>query len=141
MKTISIILLTILAQALSAQSLVVNISNIRNSEGQMQIAIFENNDQFKHEEPISKQYFKKDRVRDGKMTIRIELEPGTYGISVLDDEDSNTKMTFKAVVYPQEGVGFSNYVLKGMSKPKFEEFDFEIEEQKPTPVEVVIKYF
>lgn len=141
MRTLALFSFLILSQYSFTQTLNINISNIRNSDGQMQVAIFENQEQFKHEEPIAKQYFEKDRVRDGKMTIRIELEAGTYGISVLDDEDNNMKMSFKAAVYPKEGVGFSNYELKGMSKPKFEEFDFEIKDKQVTPVNVVIKYF
>lgn len=126
---------------IKAQTLVVNISNIRNAEGQFQVALFENNEQMKNEQPVAKYYFEKKGIRDGKLTLSIPLTPGTYGITVLDDEDMSKEMTYQMGLYPKEGVGFSNHQLKGMSKPKFEEFSFIIEDKKNTPVAVVMKYF
>lgn len=137
---LSLLIISLLTQ-IKAQTLVVNISNIRNNEGQFQVALFENNDQMKNEQPKAKYYFEKKGIRNGKLTLRIPLTPGTYGITVLDDEDKSEKMTFQMGLYPKEGVGFSNYQLKGMSKPKFEEFSFLIEDKKETSVDVIIKYF
>ena len=57
------------------------------------------------------------------MTTSVELPSGTYGIAVLDDENSNDKMDY-ALMMPKEGFGFSNFYLTGLSKPKFEQFKF-----------------
>lgn len=126
---------------MNAQKLSIKIENIRNNNGQIQIAVFENEEQFKSESPVSKQYFKKRVNRDGSQVIEIDLDPGTYGITVLDDEDMSTEMTFKLGIYPKEGVGFSDYYLQGMTKPKFDQFSFDVKDNSANSVNVKIKYF
>ena len=68
-------------------------------------------------------YLDKNELSGGKMTASIELPSGTYGIAVLDDENSNDKMDY-GLMMPKEGFGFSNFYLTGLSRPKFEQFKF-----------------
>ncbi len=123
-----------------AQSLTIKVTGIRNTKGWLQVAIFENEQQFRDETPWKKLYFEKTDISEGCKNIKIDLKPGTYAITVLDDEDRSKDMTFKYYVYPVEGVGFSNYQLHGMTKPAFKDFDFAMGQTNEV-VNVKIKYF
>lgn len=121
------------------QKVTLNLSEVRSSKGQIQVSIYENAQQFKDEKPLKYVYFDKKSMKDGKMTITLSLKPGTYGLSFLDDEDLSNNMTFKMGFYPKEGVGFSNFTFKGLSKPKFSDFSFDLKEDRT--IEVPFRYF
>jgi len=137
-QPILIVVSFILAQNISAQILTVEICNIRNKKGILHIAIFENSQQFKDETPSEIIYLDKCDIIGGRTYVDINLKPSTYGITVLDDEDKNGDMSFK-LLYPKEGIGFSNFVLNGLSKPKFSDFSFRF--SKSEKVKVEMKYF
>lgn len=136
--------LTLLLGALSflgfSQAVNLEIQNLRNDKGQLHIGIFKTAEQFDKENPIKEVLVEKNRVSNGKINIKINLEPGTYGITVLDDEDKSEDMTYRFGVYPLEGVGFSNYVLSGLSKPDFKDFSFMVNKSTKI-VSVKMKYF
>jgi len=123
-----------------AQSITVNISGIEKTEGNLSVAVFENQEQFDDEVPAKSIQFDKSDIVDGKKTVTLNLKPGTYAITVLDDEDKSGDMTYRFGVYPLEGVGFSNYILSGMSKPDFADFDFTVTDKKQD-ISVKMKYF
>lgn len=126
MKPILIIICFGLSFFCSAQKVTLNISGIDNSNGHLQISIFESAVQFEDEEPAEILFFDKSGMIDGKKSITIDLTHGIYGIVVLDDEDQSKDMTYRFGIYPLEGVGFSNFQFSGLSKPDFDEFDFEV---------------
>lgn len=118
----------------------VEITNIRNSKGVLLISVFNNQKQFDDEVPDKNFIVEKNNIKNGNKTVKIKLPSGTYGITVLDDEDKSGDVTYKFKIYPIEGVGFSNYVLSGLSKPDFEDFDFSISNSDKV-VLVKMKYF
>lgn len=112
----------------SGQYLSIQITGIRNTKGVLQLAIFENQEQFEKESPASKYLYEKSSILGDSANINISLDPGIYGIAVLDDEDRSGNMSYKLRIYPKEGVGFSNHRLKGLNKPKFSDFYFMIKD-------------
>ena len=78
---------------------------------------------------------------DGRLTVKIPVEAGVYGLSVLDDENGSGKMEYNFLGIPKEGFGFSNFSLKKMRKPKFNDFAFEITNKEVKDIQVVLKYF
>ncbi|QNL51648.1 DUF2141 domain-containing protein [Olivibacter sp. SDN3] len=112
--------------ALSAQTVNIQVSDIKSSNGQILLAVFKNEESFKSEKPEFRQVFKKSTLKDGKMQLSIELPEGSYGITVVDDENSNGKLDKNMVGIPKEGVAFSNFYLSGMKKPKFGDFSFQL---------------
>ena len=125
MKYLAILFITITCGWSSfAQSVTLEIKNIRNLKGQLQVSVFENQQQFDDEKPAKIIYFDKKGISDGKKLVKLDLKPGTYGITLLDDEDKSKDMTYRMGIYPREGVGFTGYKLSGMKKPKFSDFDF-----------------
>jgi uncharacterized protein (DUF2141 family) len=74
------------------------------------------------------------------MRVRFTLEPGIYGLSLLDDENSNGKMEYNFLGIPKEGFGFSDYYHKGLKRPKFESFKFSIDKGQTKKLTVRIRY-
>ena len=140
MKQFLLIIIAAVNLNCMAQSITLNIKNIRNDKGHLQVAVFENEAQFKDEKPVRKIYFDKSEIANGNKKITIDFKPGTYAITVLDDEDDSKDMTYRLGIYPREGVGFTNFKMEGMSKPKFSDFDFTINEGNKQLI-VEMKYF
>ena len=117
-----VMLLTVCS--INAQTISIEITNIRNNKGKIRLAVFKDNDSFKKERGFIEKIYPKTDLKNGSMTVKINLEPGTYGISILDDENNDGKMDYKLIRIPKEGYGFSDYYHTGMSRPKFDDFDF-----------------
>jgi len=126
---------------LSAQTLDVYIQNIHSNEGQLCIAIFNSEESFKKEKPVWEKYYLKNVLTDKTLKIKIQLMPGTYGLTLLDDINKDAKMNFNLIGIPLEGYGFGNYRHKGIFKPKFSAFSFQLEANQTKEINVTIQYF
>ena len=133
MVIIALLLCTITIQA---QNITLNITGIKSAKGQMVVSVFKDNQTFKDEKPATKLQFSKAAITNGTLTVSITLEPGTYGIALMDDENSNGKMEKNMFGIPKEGFGFSNFYLSGMSRPVFNDFKFDV---KNTPLKLESK--
>jgi uncharacterized protein (DUF2141 family) len=122
-----------------AQNINLNITGIKNNKGQIAVSVFTNEQGFKDNQPIRRQLFSKAAVANGSMSVSLMLDPGTYGIALLDDEDGNGEMKKNMLGIPKEGFGFSNFYLSGMSRPKFNDFKFEVK-AAPVKLESKIRY-
>lgn len=102
------------------------ITNIRTKEGSIRVAIFQDEERFKEERPTEEIRYSKDdlEIQDNSTTVTFSLRPGTYGISLLDDANDNGKMDYNFIGVPREGFGFADYYHGGFSRPKFEDFQF-----------------
>ena len=78
-------------------------------------------------------------MKDGRMKVQLELEPGNIGLSLLDDENKDYEMNYNFIGMPKEGFGFSNYYHKGFSMPTFDDFDFDLNEHGKG-VEIRVRY-
>lgn len=110
-------------QSLNGSTITVNITNVRNKDGSIRLSVFKDEASFSAEKASKTMLLNKNELSDGKMNTSVQLPSGTYGIAVLDDENSNEKMDYR-VMMPKEGFGFSNFYLTGLRKPKFEKFKF-----------------
>lgn len=118
----------------------IEIIGIKNDRGQFVISAFDSQEGFASETSFRDIVVPKGMVREGKLSCSMKLPEGTYGIALMDDEDSNLKMKFSRFGIPREGIGFSDYEFKGFQKPKLEDFDFRIDE-KGKKVLIPMKYF
>jgi len=106
------------------QSILVEITNIRNADGHLLLGVYTNDIDYQNKIAVLKQTVLKTNLKDGKVTTTIEgLAPGVYGIALLDDEDWDRKMRYK-YLFPQEGFAFSSYFHVGYSMPHFKDFRF-----------------
>lgn len=118
----------------------VEIINLRSNKGQVVLGIFKDDASFQKEQPFLSKAFKKTVVEQGKMLVNLELEPGVYGISMLDDENGDHKMNYSFIGIPKEGFGFSNYYHKGFSKPSMEAFKIQVTKAGNNRVQIKIRY-
>lgn len=126
------------SKPVSSHTITVQIGKVRNSKGRIQLHIYRNQASFGKEAPWKEFYVSKDGMKNNMLVFKIpDLESGIYGISILDDEDKDKKMKFSWML-PDEGFGFSDYFHVGMSRPKFEDFKFNLSNDKT--VKVVIRY-
>jgi uncharacterized protein (DUF2141 family) len=125
---------------LNAQNVEVVITGIRNSKGQMVIGVFKDNETFQKEESFLEKRFAKNGISNGEMRVRLTLEPGIYGLSLLDDENNDGKMEYNFLRLPREGFGFSDYYHTGFTKPKFDSFKFNIDQNQKRIITIRIRY-
>jgi uncharacterized protein (DUF2141 family) len=118
----------------------VTIKDIKTPNGQILMGIYKDDVSFDKEIAYKKVQAFKTKISNGILLVEVKLEPGKYGISLLDDENFNGKMDYNFIGIPKEGFGFSNYYHSGLTKPKLKSFAFEVIENKNTKVEVKMKY-
>lgn len=114
------------------------INGMRSEKGKLVLAIFKDQEGFKNRKPIKRVELNKSELEGNEIVLK--LNPGTYGFSVLDDENENNKMDYNFIGIPKEGFGFSNYYHKGLSKPHFDKFKFEIINNKIKLIAIQLRY-
>lgn len=137
-----ILVFTILLSSLafSQAEVLVQVTNLRSNDGHIIVAIFEDEQTFKDEEPKTHKTFKKTKVKDGKLNLKVNLPPGSYGFTLVDDENKSGDLDYNLIGIPKEGFGFSNYYHTGMTKPSIEDFRVDIKEGKVNKVTCKIRY-
>jgi uncharacterized protein (DUF2141 family) len=84
------------------------INNIRNKTGFIQINVFDSETGYPDKAKF-KYTLSKDTIVSGIIRMFIPLkQSGSFGITVLDDENRNEKMDLLFGIKPKEGFGFSN---------------------------------
>lgn len=122
----------------NTHTITIEISRIRNTIGQIKLLMFEDDKSFEDEKPYKVFYTSKKKLHDGRMTYVIQNIPsGTYGISMVDDENKNNVMDF-GTFKPKEGFAFSNYYHKDWTIPKFKNFKFTLKEDKT--IKMIVRY-
>ncbi len=129
-----------MAGSLCGQNVEVTVTGIRSTEGQLVLGVFDSDEAFHREKSVLEIREKKSGMKDGSIRIDLSLEPGVYGISVLDDEDGDAEMEFNFLGIPREGFGFSGYYHTGLSKPKFDLYKFTVTKDKPLKLNVRMRY-
>lgn len=143
MKTVIIkifMLMLLPAAAINAQDVEVTITGIRNTRGQMGLGVFRDNETFKKEKTYRDLQFVKKDISKGEMKVRFDLPPGTYGIALVDDENSDGVMEYNRLGIPKEGFGFSDYYHTGLKKPKFDSFKFTLDKRQKKSIKIKVRY-
>ena len=98
----------------------VEVSGLRNTQGQLALALFNDPDTF----PDETRALRKLAVGLSGSRVRVvlnNLQAGTYALSVLHDENSNGKMDYNWAGIPKEGYGFSNNAMGTLGPPSFKQ--------------------
>ena len=117
----------------------VTISGIRSGNGQILLNVFKDNETYDKEKPVKTFLFDKKGLVDGKLIVPCPLDPGVYGLTIVDDENSNGKIDKNIMGMPKEGFGFSNFFMEKMKKPAFDDFKVNLNSAN-TLVEIKVKY-
>jgi uncharacterized protein (DUF2141 family) len=135
-----ILFLLLPALSIEAQTVEVTVTGLRSEKGQIAIGVFIDEESFRREEAYLEIQFPKKDIRDGVMTVSFSLEPGVYGLSLLDDENSNRKMEYNFLGIPKEGFGFSDYYHTGLKKPSFDSFKFDLVGGQSKKIKIKLRY-
>lgn len=133
-------LMLIKLPTLHAQNIDLLLTGIRSTVGQIIVKIYMDEAGFDDDKPIKTLKFKKTDLIKGEIASKLNLEPGTYGFALLDDENNNNLMNYNFFGMPEEGFGFSNFYLTGFKKPKFEQFKFTLRKDQKLKVSMKIRY-
>ncbi len=119
-------------------SIKLKITNIRNTSGRIQVQFYRSQESFNNQTPWKVVQVPKGQMKEKTIYYEInDIPEGTYGIAILDDENSNKEMDY-SLFKPKEGFGFSNYYHTAWSQPKFDDFKFFL--NKNTDVSLKLRY-
>jgi uncharacterized protein (DUF2141 family) len=133
------LLFTFIANA-QAQNIEVLFSGIRSTRGQIVVKVFVDEKGFDDDKPVKILKFNKQGAVNGEKIEKFNLDPGVYGLALLDDENSNSEMEYNFIGMPKEGFGFSNFYLSGLKKPKFDQFKFTLNKEQKLRINMKIRY-
>lgn len=102
---------------------IAEITNLQPREGQILLSVYTSEDGYPGDEDKA---FKKMviPVTPKKCVATIELQPGTYAISLVHDINKDMKVEKNFLGIPKEPLGMSNY--EKMARPKFDKAKFEV---------------
>lgn len=139
--TLFVCLLLFTANHLSSQTIEVTVTGIRSDKGQIAIGVFTDDESFQNDKAFFEIQFPKNELKNGSMTVSFRLDPGIYGLALLDDVNNNRLMEYNFLGIPKEGFGFSGYYHTGFSKPRFDDFRFTVVQGQEMKITVKMKYF
>jgi len=136
------VILTILYSFANANvetySLTIEVKDLRNSKGVVQIALY--NQEKTIPDEAYKKYYKMvtTHITNGSATFTfLDIPSGKYAVNILHDENKNGKID-KGFILPLEGIGFSNYQTIGFSnRPSFSKASFDLKENQTMNIKVI----
>lgn len=121
------ILISLLAAAPAfAGDIVLKVSKVKDSSGQVSALLFSTENGFPGE--AGKAAYQARAVASKGMTELLlrDVKPGRYAISVIHDSNSNAKLDRNFIGIPTEGAGTSNGTQRG--KPEYHRAVIEVKE-------------
>lgn len=136
--SVSLMLSSFISQKQETYSLTIDVSELRNSKGTVQFALYNREDALPDEH--FKKYFKKltGKIVNGASTVTFEnLPEGKYAVNILHDENNDGKIK-RGIILPKEGIGFSNFQSIGISnRPTFSKASFSVLSDKKIKVNII----
>ncbi|MEY3238414.1 MAG: hypothetical protein RI883_2515 [Bacteroidota bacterium] len=136
--TLSLTLYSFKTLSEETYSLKVEVSNLRNTKGVVQFALYNKDGSIPDEDYVK--YYKKlqGKIVNGTSSITFNNIPkGKYAVNILHDENKNGIID-KGFVLPIEGIGFSNFKSIGLTnRPNFSKASFEVTGNKSISVKVI----
>lgn len=125
----------------NSQNLKVTISGFHNNKGAVLVSLFKDVNGFPDD--AAKAYGKEKAylVNNTASIIFKTVPPGNYAIAILHDENNNQKLDKNILGIPKEGFGFSNNASAPFGPPSFNKASFIHTTNKPTDLQIKIKYF
>lgn len=110
--------------AQAGQDITIEVNNLRNQNGSLLLAVFDNQKAFKsldYKQAIASISMKM-HANNQKMTLH-DMPEGNYAITILHDENNNGKLDMNEREFPIEGYAYSNNVGEA-DAPIFEDASF-----------------
>ena len=109
----------------SAETLEINVDNVRTSNGTLLLQVMQGEVQFKGEqEPVLSL---SEPAKEGTITfVTKDLPPGEYAVRVMHDENDNFKLDANFMGIPKEPWGFSNNAKGRFGPPGWDAVRFTV---------------
>jgi len=119
-------------------SLTVEVSDLHNSKGVVQFALYNKDGTIPDEDYKNCCKILKEKIHNGSSKITFSnLPQGKYAVNILHDENENGEID-KGFFLPIEGIGFSNFQSIGFSnRPNFSKASFDLNCDKKIAVKVI----
>ncbi len=117
----------------------VKVGGIKSPKGKIVLTVFKDRQSFEKRQAIKNMVFDKKALVGESLILTFKMEHGSYGITLLDDENGNGKMDNNFIGMPKEGFGFSNFSMKFMRKPAFDDFKVNLTSTQ-NKVDIKVKY-
>ena len=131
----ALVSLAVTAPAFCA-NLEVNITPTNNDKGYVLVAIYDSSDSWLEAEKILKK--SKQKANKKSSQFKFDLPPGTYGVSVIHDENDNSKMDMQWLPpSPEEGYGISNN-KDSFGKPDWDDAKLDLKADRK--IEIILNY-
>jgi uncharacterized protein (DUF2141 family) len=119
-------------------TLTVNVERVKTDRGPVLCDLFNAGDGFPGPSPIIGGSIRLEASGAPVCTWK-ELPPGTWAVSVIQDENSNGRLDMNTFGVPTEGYGVSNNALPATSAPTFEGARFDLDGVAPAELTVRLK--
>ena len=124
----TLLIIQVLAFLLAAEPapvpLKVEITNLKNGNGKLWLALFRPQDKFGEGKPNIYEIIEVHSKADQAATF--QLEPGKYALAVYHDLNGNDLLDKNFIGIPKEPYGFSNDFRPRFSPPKFKDCAFDV---------------
>lgn len=122
MRRISCSLIFLFSMSAFGAPVQIDISNVVDGRGLMNISLFNNAGSWQREVPD--QVLTINPVATPVSTITVDLPPGEYGFFMYQDLNSDGKLKRTMLGFPAEPYAFSNDVKIDFKKPTFDQMKF-----------------
>lgn len=117
----------------------IEIHNIRNHKGIILLSIYSSPGQYPYH-PAKTYEVKKDSLSKGTLRTTIDdLNPGQYGLCLLDDENLSGQMENNLLGIPTEGFGFANNPKPFLKRPDYDHVLFKLYPGK-NRMQLIVRY-
>ena len=121
-----------------ATSLRLEVSTFRNAKGALNCRLFHDAASFPDGE--GSRTVRAGILGNQASCVFDDLQPGTYAVAVVHDENGNGRLDKNFLGLPTEGYGVSNNRTYAASSPKWEESRFTITPREPLVLKVTLRY-
>jgi uncharacterized protein (DUF2141 family) len=122
----------------STSTVLLEVSSLKNTRGTLNCRLFTKASDFPDGEGI---LTVRTPIAGANTTCTFpNVEPGTYAVAVVHDENSNGRLDKNFVGVPSEGYGVSNNKTYALSAPKWEESVFTITASERKTLQVKLRY-
>ncbi len=133
--------LSLFAGVACSVELVIDITGLKNSTGQILVGIYDDPESFpKKGKSMGNQVLPKITGTTAQVTFN-QLPEGRYAVVVVHDEDMNRKLTRDFMMMPEEAFGFSNDVEPFMGPPSFDEASFAVSSTTENRIKITMQHF
>ena len=107
-------------------ALTVDVEGLRSGTGVVQVALFRTADGYPQQVELAARTRTVPIALPTTVVTFDDLEPGTWALAVLHDENANGRLDTTRLGVPKEGIGASREATRRLGEPRFEDARFEV---------------